>query len=211
MRVIFGSAGFAKEIDWLLHTIYGAKSIHCFVGRDHVDEIINGAPVWSDEAFQNWMLTHQSAVEGYVAVGSPAIREKIVSQMRHHASLSFPTLIAPGALMDQREGKVTLGEGTFVCEGNILTTDITIGKFVHLNLGCTVGHDTRIGDFVTLSPGCHISGNVTIGNNVFFGTGASVLERLHICDSAVIGAGSVVTKDITEPGTYVGIPAKRIK
>ena len=32
-----------------------------------------------------------------------------------------------------------------------------------------------------------------------------------ICDNAVIGAGAVVTKDITEPGTYVGIPARKIK
>ena len=32
-----------------------------------------------------------------------------------------------------------------------------------------------------------------------------------VCDDVVIGAGSVVTKDITEPGTYVGNPARRLR
>jgi acetyltransferase-like isoleucine patch superfamily enzyme len=34
---------------------------------------------------------------------------------------------------------------------------------------------------------------------------------VSICDDVVIGAGSVVTKDITESGTYVGNPAVRLK
>jgi len=32
-----------------------------------------------------------------------------------------------------------------------------------------------------------------------------------IADDVVIGAGSVVTKDIIEPGSYVGNPARRLK
>ena len=43
------------------------------------------------------------------------------------------------------------------------------------------------------------------------GTGAQILQGLTICDDTIIGAGAVVTKDILEPGTYVGIPAKKIK
>jgi UDP-3-O-[3-hydroxymyristoyl] glucosamine N-acyltransferase len=74
-----------------------------------------------------------------------------------------------------------------------------------------VGHDSIIGDFVTVSPGCHISGNVKIGDRVFIGTGAVILEKVSICDDVIIGAGAVVAKSITEPGTYVGVPVKKIK
>ena len=46
----------------------------------------------------------------------------------------------------------------------------------------------------------------TIGNRVSIGSNATLLP-VQICDDVVIGAGAVVTKDITEVGTYVGNPA----
>jgi acetyltransferase-like isoleucine patch superfamily enzyme len=46
-----------------------------------------------------------------------------------------------------------------------------------------------------------------IGNDVSIGTNATILP-VTICDRAVIGAGAVVTKNITEPGIYVGNPAR---
>jgi len=47
-----------------------------------------------------------------------------------------------------------------------------------------------------------------IKNNVQIGSGACILP-IKICSDVIIGAGSVVTKDISEPGTYVGNPAKK--
>ena len=56
-----------------------------------------------------------------------------------------------------------------------------------------------------------LCGRVKIGSQVFIGAGASVLPGVNICDNVIIGAGSVVNKDITERGTYVGAPAKKIR
>lgn len=50
----------------------------------------------------------------------------------------------------------------------------------------------------------------TIGKQVSIGSNATILP-VQVCDHTVIGAGAVVTKDITEPGVYVGNPAVRIK
>ena len=49
-----------------------------------------------------------------------------------------------------------------------------------------------------------------IGNNVSIGTNATILP-VKIVDNVVIGAGSVVTKDLLEPGIYVGNPARKIR
>ena len=45
---------------------------------------------------------------------------------------------------------------------------------------------------------------------VYVGSNSTLLP-VTICDDVVIGAGSVVTKDITEPGTYVGNPARKLE
>jgi UDP-3-O-[3-hydroxymyristoyl] glucosamine N-acyltransferase len=98
-----------------------------------------------------------------------------------------------------------------ICPGAQTTVNITWGKCVIINLNATIGHDCVIGDFVTISPGANISGNVTIGKRCYIGTGAAIIEGVTICDDVTIGAGGVVVKDITEPGTYVGCPVKKIK
>ena len=48
-----------------------------------------------------------------------------------------------------------------------------------------------------------------LGDRVSIGTNATIMP-VTICDDVVIGAGSVVTKDITEPGTYAGNPARKM-
>lgn len=50
-----------------------------------------------------------------------------------------------------------------------------------------------------------------IGNNVTIAANSCVLGDVTITDNVVIGAGSIVTKDIDQPGVYVGAPAKQIK
>ncbi len=215
MSVIFGSAGFAKEVDWVLHEIFllnGNSEIlnSCFVGKDHNGEQINNVPVLSEDEYLK-SLSGPDEIKAYIAVGSPNIRRKIVENLNGYKQFTFPKLIYPNTQFDKREGKVIIGAGTIICGGVIITTDIVIGSHVHVNINTTIGHDTTIGDFCTLSPGVHISGNVKLGNEVFVGTGAVILERLSISDNVVIGAGSVVTKSITEPGVYVGVPAQKLK
>ena len=124
-----------------------------------------------------------------IAIGNPQARKRIVEE---------------NPLLEY------YSDGLIKCEGAIVTTNVTIGKHVHLNLHVTVGHDCILGDYFTAAPGARISGNVTIGECVYVGSNAVIIEKLTICDNVTIGAGAVVTKDITEPGTYVGIPAKKI-
>ena len=85
-----------------------------------------------------------------------------------------------------------------------------IGDFAQVNIYAGVGHDCIIGDYFTASPKVSVSGNVRIGNHVFLGTACTILPGVSICDHVTVGAGAVVTKDIVEPGTYVGVPARRL-
>ena len=91
---------------------------------------------------------------------------------------------------------------SFICEL------VTIGN------DCFIGHGVMfIND--TFSDGAPAGGDSSkwkstkIGNHVSIGSNATILP-VSICDAVVIGAGAVVTKDITEPGKYVGNPARKV-
>jgi sugar O-acyltransferase (sialic acid O-acetyltransferase NeuD family) len=106
---------------------------------------------------------------------------------------------------------VITGAGVFIGALCVLTTNIVIGDNCLINLATTIGHDTEIGDHVSIMPQVAISGNVKIGNCVYIGTNVSIRQGVSICDNVTIGMGSVVLKDITESGTYVGNPLRKIK
>lgn len=139
-----------------------------------------------------------------IAIGDGAVREKIVNSFpadQRYSILNF----------GKHYSKCLIKEGAIICPGSILTNNTYIGRHVVINLNVTVGHDSIIEDYVTVSPGVNISGNVAIGKRCYIGTNAVIREKIGICDDVVIGAGAVVVKNITEPGVYVGNPAKKIK
>ena len=213
---IFGASGFAKEVEWLnseINLVVENKTeITYFVTVDddlQVGEYLNAVPIISEtEYFEvyNKSDTHNCII----ALGNPILREKVYNKIKNDFT-QFPSLIHPSVLYDRRKNLVKFGRGNIICAGCILTTNIKVGDFVHLNLDTTVGHDSIIGDFVTISPSVNVSGKVQMGNKVFVGTGANILEALEICDSVIIGAGSVVVKSLLETGTYVGVPSRKIK
>jgi len=49
-----------------------------------------------------------------------------------------------------------------------------------------------------------------LGDNVVFGANTVIIGPVTICDNVMVGAMSLVNKDITEPGIYVGSPARKV-
>ena len=104
---------------------------------------------------------------------------------------------------------VVVGERSKVQSHSFICELVTIGN------DCFIGHGVMfIND--TFAKGGPAHGDASlwkstkIGNRVSIGSNATMLP-VTVCDDVVIGAGAVVTKDITEPGTYVGNPAKKIR
>ena len=122
--------------------------------------------------------------------------------------------------------------------GCVIEDDSFVGPFVEIQRGAKIGKRCRIqshaficelvtiGDDCFISHGamfindCFVGGGPTterqlwrptkVGNRVSIGTNATILP-VTICDGVVIGAGSVVTKDVTVPGFYVGNPARLLR
>lgn len=137
-----------------------------------------------------------------VAIGNVDIRKRISNQ------ITTVTLIHPGAVISRR---VEIGEGTVVMAGAVINSDARIGKGCIVNTGSSVDHDCTIEDFVHVSIGAHVAGTCRIGEKTWIGAGATVCNNVNICSGCMVGAGAVVIKDIKESGTYIGIPAKKIR
>jgi len=160
-----------------------------------------------------WLGAFQDAhrwVDEYsfvIGVGSPAIRAGLVDRL---AALGarFETVIDPSARIAESS---TLGEGSVVCAGAVISTNVRIGRHVHINPNATVGHDTVLADNVSINPAATISGEVTAGERVLVGAGAVVLQGLTLGSDALVGAAACVTRSVRRGVTVLGVPAHEME
>jgi UDP-perosamine 4-acetyltransferase len=96
-------------------------------------------------------------------------------------------------------------------DGAVINSGATIGRGGIVNTNSTIEHDVLLEDWVHVAPGATISGHVTVGRFSMIGAGATVIEGIKIAAGCMVGAGATVVHDLTEPGVYVGSPARRIK
>ncbi len=154
------------------------------------------------------LQARREPVDVAIGVGHPNVRRKVIERLTANPALNFPNLIHPN--LGIVEDLVTLGRGNVITQGVSMTCDIRIGDFNLFNLNSTLGHDAIIGTGNVINPGCNISGRVELGDWCLLGTGCRVLETLQIVSDVIVGSGAVVTRHITEAGTYIGMPARRL-
>lgn len=143
--------------------------------------------------------------EFVIAIGNPYIREKIAIEL----PVKWYTAIHPTAVISSLD--VEIGEGTVIMANAVVNPSARIGKHCIINTGAIVEHDNILEDYVHLSPNVTLAGIVKVGKSTHIGAGSCTKQVLNIASDCIIGAGSVIVKDITESGTYVGVPARKIK
>jgi sugar O-acyltransferase (sialic acid O-acetyltransferase NeuD family) len=141
-----------------------------------------------------------------VAVADCKERENIVKRLPKETK--FFTFIHPSAMVLGTD--IEIGFGSFIGAYSIITTNIKIGNHAILNRGNQIGHDSIIGDYFSAMPGAIVSGNVVLGDRCYIGSNSSIKEKIQICSDVTIGSNGTVVKNISEKGTYVGVPAKKI-
>ena len=205
---IIGAGGFGREVLMLIEQINQVNKQFEFIGffDDNLKKgaIINNYPVLGKIEDINSINYDLGVV---FAIGSPLIKKQIYLQINNQ-HIFYPILIHPNV---QIGNFVSIGEGSIITAGVIITSNISIGKHVILNLQSTVGHDAKIGDFCSFMPSVNISGEVIIKDLVYIGTGAIIINQKNIGTSAIIGAGAVIIKDVPDGATVVGNPGKVIK
>ncbi len=105
---------------------------------------------------------------------------------------------------------VEIGANCSIDRGAIDDTEIKDG--VILDNLIHIAHNVILGEDSAIAASCAIAGSTKIGKNFRMGGLSGVLGHLEICDDVSVGAHTLITKDIQEPGDYVGImPAQSHK
>jgi len=205
--VIVGAGGFGREVAWLIEDINKAKPEWNILGFVDDNPNIQGSLINEFKVIGTLDWLSKQSTNVVFAIGNPITKKKLVQKLSGSKNLS-PILIHPSVMFSKT---VSFKEGCIICAGTILTTNITCGKHVILNLSCTVGHDAIIGDYCTVLPGVNVSGNVLLEECVSVGTNSALIQGVKVGANTVIGLSSAVVRDLPENCTAVGVPAKPIK
>jgi UDP-3-O-[3-hydroxymyristoyl] glucosamine N-acyltransferase len=104
------------------------------------------------------------------------------------------------------EDDVEIGANTTIDRGCLGETRIGQGSKID-NL-VQIGHNVKIGKHCIIVSQTGISGSTQLGDYVTMGGQVGVIGHLKIGDRVMFKARSVVTKSISEAGTYTGYPAR---
>ena len=196
---IIGSGGLAKEV----YNLFVKDYFYKFIG--YLDEDYQKCDKSKNIYYFNNSHLKQKDI-AVIAVGDPHIKSKLSHSWQLNLAEFKPLVHQTADLNDCHVGK-----GSIIFPYVACTVNNFIGEHVTIYQHCSISHDTVIGDYCNITPGVHIAGRCRIGNFVYLGIGCSISNDVSICDNVVVGAGAVVVDSITEPGTYVGVPAKKIK
>lgn len=120
----------------------------------------------------------------------------------------YATVVHPSAVVPS---SCTLGVGSLVLAGTVLTASVQVGRHVVLMPGCVLTHDDVLEDFATLGARVALAGAVTVETGAYMGTGSLVREHLHVGQWSVVGMGSVVLQDVPAHEVWVGVPARLLR
>ena len=206
--VVVGGGGHAKAVIAILRKL---PRYHILGYTDQQDKgKVLGVPCLGSDRELTALASSSQHLHAVLAVGQVGLgdRRRDLWQRLHTPGLSFPFLVSPDAVLNE---EVAGGEGAVVMDGAVINSGATLGRFAIINTHSTVEHDVALADWVHVAPGATISGGATVGQFSMIGAGATVIEGIKIAPGCMVGAGAVVVRDLTEPGVYVGSPARRIK
>ena len=165
---------------------------------------VDGAPILGGLSDLN---TWGDQLNIFIAIADPQTKQNIADVI-DNPLIHFSSMIHPSSVSGNLLGSCT---GLVVAANCSLTTNISIGSHVLINLNCTVGHDTVIEDYCSIMPGTNISGDVILKQKSYIGTGVQILPGVIIGESATVGAGAVVTKNVQDGQVVAGVPARKIR
>lgn len=154
-------------------------------------------------------MQHQAL---FIAVGNNAARNRLAQSIWPGSEGSHGPAAPDHVTVIHSSAEVSpsarVSQGTLIGPRAVVNADAIIERDCIVNSGAIVEHDCRIGTAAHIAPGVVLGGAVHIGTLTLVGLGARVLPGVRIGNRCIIGAGAVVTADVPDGTTTVGVPAR---
>lgn len=170
-------------------------------------EVVNGFPVLGKLDEVEKSLKENVFDELINAIGFTRMEYRKEVFQRFEKKIPFATFIHSTCLVDST---AKIGKGVVVFPFCILYLDAVVEDNVFIQIRSYVT-DSIVKKHTMISGTVSIAGRSEIGECCNIGISTTVSSDVKVCDYVKTGAGCIVTKNITEPGTYVGVPARKIK
>jgi sugar O-acyltransferase (sialic acid O-acetyltransferase NeuD family) len=200
---IYGAGGFGREVNLIVQQLIKKGYPYNFLGYfDDEDKSAELGKLYlgNTKKLNAW----SESISIALAIGDGKIRKNVIDRISN-PKVEYFKVISPHAVFNDL---IKIGKGSIVCAGANLTTNIEIGDFVVVNLNATIGHDCQLGDFSSVMPGANLAGEVRLQKCAYVGSGANILNGIEMGGFSILGAGGVLTKDLAEHATAIGVPAK---
>jgi len=178
---------------------------------------------------------HVRLAEGVVLGPGCVLGEGVVigAQTHLHAGVTVYAGCELGADCVVQSGTVIGGDGFGYAEDDgrwvkipqvgrvIIGDDVDIGSNVSIDRGALddtviengvkldnliqIGHNCRIGAHTVIAGCVGIAGSARIGRHCRIGGAAMILGHLEIADHVTISPGSMITRSLSQPGTYTAL------
>lgn len=210
--LVIGAAGHGQEVAWSLR-----EELRALGEDDHEIAFVDDAVPAGDDVPSGLgtvlggvgLATREAARANtrlVMGVGLPRTKAAIVKRLNVPEHVWTP-VVHPSAIVGPN---VTMGVGSYVGPGAVLTVNVHLGRFVTVNTHCLIAHGGVLGDFASLHPDVHLSGEVAIAEGCEVGAGAVVIPGLTVGEWAVLGAGAVAVDHLCGGRTHVGVPAREL-
>lgn len=206
--IVVGASGFGRECLDVLEAMAAAGAAVTVVG------VVDDGPSRQNLArlaarrvaylgtLTAWLAAGVGETRYVLGIGDPLVRRRLVALL-DEAGARPRTAIHPTATLGSGGG---IGEGVIICAGAVISTNVRLGRHVHVNPNATIGHDAALSDFVSVNPAAVVSGEVKVGDGTLIGAASVILQGLAVGRRSVIGAGAVLTKDAPGDVVIKGVP-----
>lgn len=143
----------------------------------------------------------------FITIGDNQKRKEIFDKFNKFSL--FINIISPSSVI-LKTVKI-IGVNNFISTNTFIGANVKIDNNCIINSNATIEHHCHIGSHCNISPSATLNGHVMLSEMVYVGSSATIIQVKEISKNIIIGAGAVVVKDLEVEGTYIGIPARKLK